>query len=79
MQPSNVRMFIFKPQPFKNDIFNDIFSISHPNNVKLGTALTRDRSETPVKFEIHRTNGSRDMQLTDRQTDRQTDIPVIYR
>jgi len=38
------------------DIFTDIFCISNPNNVKLGTALTRARSKTLVKFEIHRTN-----------------------
>ena len=66
-------MFIFKPQPSKNDIFNDIFCISHPNNVKLGTALTRARGETPVEFEINRTNGSRDMRGTDTHTHRQTD------
>jgi len=35
------------------DIFTDIFCISNPNNVKLGTALTCARSNTPVKFEIH--------------------------
>jgi len=54
------------------DIFKDIFCISNPNNVKLGTALTHARSKTPVKFEMHRTNGSRDIRLTDRQTNRQT-------
>ena len=50
------------------DIFNNIFCISNPNNVKLDTALTRARSKTPVKFEIHRTNGSRDMRITHTHT-----------
>jgi len=53
-----------------SNIFNDIFCISNPNNVKLGTALTCAHSKTLVKFEIHRTKGSRDMRLTDRHTDR---------
>jgi len=55
-------MFIFKPQlqcVLFTDIFNNIFCISIPNNVKLGTALTRAHSKTPVKFEIHGTKPDR--------------------
>jgi len=33
-------------------VFSDIFCISNPNNVKLGTALTRAHSKTLVKFEV---------------------------
>jgi len=66
-------MFTFKPQLQRvlllPDIFNDIFCISNPNNVKLCSALTRARRKTSVKFEIHRTSCLRDFQLTDRHTD----------
>jgi len=62
--------------------FTNLFNlfISNSNYVKFGTALTRARCKTPVKFEIHWTNSSRDMRITDTHThtSRQTDVPVIY-